>query len=150
MFSFQDITALEFEELAEPDEAQFVEETAEEEEDKYEEIACVPEKGESVIDLDYKTRAVDYWKSGKSKPRTLAGVIQKLKKVCLCLECGNVETVVGFRVYGNCKLPSPLSCAVTSHKPEGAGKSPKKNLRGRLVPSPNASTKPIFEYQGNY
>ncbi|GJQ66238.1 hypothetical protein Trydic_g4293 [Trypoxylus dichotomus] len=79
MFSFQDVTALNFEELAEPHEAQFVEETAEE--DNYEGIACVPEEGGSVIDLDYKTRAVDYWKSGKSKPRTLAGVIQKFKKV---------------------------------------------------------------------
>ncbi|GJQ70164.1 hypothetical protein Trydic_g22626 [Trypoxylus dichotomus] len=81
MFSFQNVTALEVEELAEPHEAQFVEETAEDEEDNYEDIACVPEDGGSVIDLDYKTRAVDCWKSGKSKPRTLAGVIQKFKKV---------------------------------------------------------------------
>ncbi|GJQ84083.1 hypothetical protein Trydic_g8607, partial [Trypoxylus dichotomus] len=58
MFSFQDVTALEFEELAQPHEAQFVEETAEDED-----IACVPEEEGSVIDLDYKTRAVDYWKS---------------------------------------------------------------------------------------
>ncbi|GJQ68635.1 hypothetical protein Trydic_g17182 [Trypoxylus dichotomus] len=65
MFSFQDVTVLEFKEFAEPHEAQFVEETAEDEEDN----------------PDYKTRAVDYWKSGKSKPRTLAGVIQKFKKV---------------------------------------------------------------------
>ncbi|GJQ69110.1 hypothetical protein Trydic_g2700 [Trypoxylus dichotomus] len=61
LFSFQDVTALEFEELAEPHEAQFVEETAEDEEDNYEDIACVSEEGGSVIDLDYKTRAVDYW-----------------------------------------------------------------------------------------
>ncbi|GJQ69579.1 hypothetical protein Trydic_g6675 [Trypoxylus dichotomus] len=40
-----DVTALEFEELAEPHEAQFVEETAEDEEDNYEDIACVPEEG---------------------------------------------------------------------------------------------------------
>ncbi|GJQ73716.1 hypothetical protein Trydic_g14050 [Trypoxylus dichotomus] len=73
--------ALVFEELAEPREAQFVEETAKDEEDNYEDIACVPEEGGSVIDLDYKTRAFDYWKSGKSKPRSLAGVIQKFKKV---------------------------------------------------------------------
>ncbi|GJQ75401.1 hypothetical protein Trydic_g23575 [Trypoxylus dichotomus] len=81
MFSFQDVTALEFEELAEPHEPQFVEETAEEEKDSYEDIACVPEEGDNVIDLDYKTRAVDYRQSGKSKPRTLAGVIQIFKKV---------------------------------------------------------------------
>ncbi|GJQ81543.1 hypothetical protein Trydic_g4904 [Trypoxylus dichotomus] len=74
MFSFQDLTALESEELAEPHEAQFVVETAEDDEDNYEDIAYVPEEGGSVIDLDYKTRAVDYWKSGKSKSRTLAGV----------------------------------------------------------------------------
>ncbi|GJQ71993.1 hypothetical protein Trydic_g3097 [Trypoxylus dichotomus] len=55
MFSFQDVTALEFEELSEPHEAQFVEETAEDEEDNYEDIACVPEEGGSVINLDYKT-----------------------------------------------------------------------------------------------
>ncbi|GJQ79376.1 hypothetical protein Trydic_g16235 [Trypoxylus dichotomus] len=81
IFSFQDVTALEFEELAEPHEAQFVEETVEDEEDNYEDIACLPEEGGSVIDLDCKTNAVDYWKSGKSKLRTLAGVIQKFKKV---------------------------------------------------------------------
>ncbi|GJQ66585.1 hypothetical protein Trydic_g4562 [Trypoxylus dichotomus] len=70
MFSFQDVTALEFEKLAEPHEAQFVEETAEDEEANYEDIGCVPEEGGSVIDLDYKTRAADYWKSdGKSVNR---------------------------------------------------------------------------------
>ncbi|GJQ70154.1 hypothetical protein Trydic_g22617 [Trypoxylus dichotomus] len=44
MFSIQDVTAFGFEELAEPQEAQFVEETAEDE-DNYEDIACVPEEG---------------------------------------------------------------------------------------------------------
>ncbi|GJQ66087.1 hypothetical protein Trydic_g5768 [Trypoxylus dichotomus] len=67
MFSFQDVTALQFEELAEPHKAQFVEGTAEDEEDNYEDIACVPEEEDSVIDLDYKTRAVDYWKSDAQK-----------------------------------------------------------------------------------
>ncbi|GJQ88593.1 hypothetical protein Trydic_g14690, partial [Trypoxylus dichotomus] len=38
------VTALEFEKLAESHEAQFVEETAENEEDNYEDIACVPEE----------------------------------------------------------------------------------------------------------
>ncbi|GJQ70578.1 hypothetical protein Trydic_g22977 [Trypoxylus dichotomus] len=75
MFSFHDVTALEFEELAEPHEAQFMEETAE---DNYEGIACVPEEEASIIDLDYKTRTVDYWKSGKSKPRTPSPVISFL------------------------------------------------------------------------
>ncbi|GJQ80067.1 hypothetical protein Trydic_g19351 [Trypoxylus dichotomus] len=81
MFPFLDVTALEFEESAEPHEAKFVKETAEDEEDNYADIACAPEEEGSVIDLDYKTRAVDYWKSGKSKARTSAGVIQKFKKV---------------------------------------------------------------------
>ncbi|GJQ77944.1 hypothetical protein Trydic_g2305 [Trypoxylus dichotomus] len=53
----ENVTALEFEELAELPEAQFVEETSEDEEDNYEDIACVPEEEGSVIDLDYKTRA---------------------------------------------------------------------------------------------
>ncbi|GJQ87532.1 hypothetical protein Trydic_g10817 [Trypoxylus dichotomus] len=66
----ENVTALEFEELAEPHDAQFVEETAE---DNYEDSACIPEEGGSVIDIDCKTRAVDYWKGGKSKPRTLEG-----------------------------------------------------------------------------
>ncbi|GJQ69288.1 hypothetical protein Trydic_g18678 [Trypoxylus dichotomus] len=65
----RNVTALEFEELAEPYEAQFVEETAEDEEDNYEEIAYVPKGEGSVIDLDYKTRAVDYWKSGHADTR---------------------------------------------------------------------------------
>ncbi|GJQ85873.1 GPRMAC2 [Trypoxylus dichotomus] len=77
----ENVTALEFQELAEPHAAQFVEDTAEDEEDNYEDIACVPEEGGSVIDLDYKTIAVDYWQSGKSNPRTLATVIQKFEKV---------------------------------------------------------------------
>ncbi|GJQ81648.1 hypothetical protein Trydic_g8526 [Trypoxylus dichotomus] len=59
----ENVTALEFEELAEPHEVQFVEDTAEDEEDNYEDIACVPVEGGSVIGVDCKTRAVDYWKS---------------------------------------------------------------------------------------
>lgn len=59
---------------------QYVEETADNEEDNYKDIACVPEEGGSVIDLNYKTRAVEYWKSGKSKRRSLEGVTQKCNK----------------------------------------------------------------------
>lgn len=81
MFSFEDVTGLEFEELAEPHEAQFVEESIENQEDNNEDMACVPEEGGIVIDLDYKTRAVEYWKSGKSKRLSLESVKNKFRKV---------------------------------------------------------------------
>lgn len=57
MFSFQDVTGLKFEELTEPHEAQFAEETAEDEEDNYEDVACVPEERAS---LDCKRNSSSY------------------------------------------------------------------------------------------
>lgn len=70
---------MEFEEPAQTQEARFVQETKENEEDSYESIACVLE--EDVIDLDYETRAVQFWKCGKSKRRSLDSVSHKFKKV---------------------------------------------------------------------
>ncbi|GJQ76342.1 hypothetical protein Trydic_g2064 [Trypoxylus dichotomus] len=58
-------------------EAEFIEESAESEEQYYEDIACVPEQGENVIDLDYETRAVDYWKGSKTELHSLESIKQK-------------------------------------------------------------------------
>ncbi|GJQ69120.1 putative gustatory receptor [Trypoxylus dichotomus] len=59
MFIFRDVTVLEFDAPPEPHDTQFIEKSAEYEEDHYEDKARVPEEGGTVIDLDYKTRAVD-------------------------------------------------------------------------------------------
>lgn len=55
------VTGLKFVKSAEQHEAQFVEETVEFEEGYSGDIAYVPEEGDSVIDLNSKTRAAEYW-----------------------------------------------------------------------------------------
>ncbi|GJQ79360.1 hypothetical protein Trydic_g16221 [Trypoxylus dichotomus] len=71
MFAFEDVTGSEFDEPAEPHDAQFVEESAENKENNYEDMICVLKEGRCVIDLDYKTRAIEYRKSGKTKLHSL-------------------------------------------------------------------------------
>lgn len=41
-------------------EEQFVEDAAEDQKGNLENIACIPEEGGSVIDLDYQTNGVEY------------------------------------------------------------------------------------------
>lgn len=44
-----------------------------------EEVIC--SSVDATISSDYKRRAVEYWKSGKTKPRSLEGIKQKFRKV---------------------------------------------------------------------
>ncbi|GJQ75101.1 hypothetical protein Trydic_g9712 [Trypoxylus dichotomus] len=81
MFVFEDVIGLKLDELVGPHDTQFVEASAENQEDNYEGMACVPEEDGRVINLDWKTRTVEYWKSGKTKLRSLESVKQKFKKV---------------------------------------------------------------------
>ena len=79
-FVFETDVALEFEDLAGPQEPQFVEPRSEYDED-YEHQDCVPQEGGSSIDIEYKTRAVEFWRSGKAKRRALESVQNRFRKV---------------------------------------------------------------------
>lgn len=79
-FAFETDVVLEFEDMAGPHEPQFVEPRSEYDED-YESADCVPLEGGSIIDIEYKTRAVEFWRSGKGKRRSLESVQHKFRKV---------------------------------------------------------------------
>ncbi|KAK9695942.1 hypothetical protein QE152_g32244 [Popillia japonica] len=65
-FVFERDVAPEFEDLASPQEPQFIESRSEYDQD-YEHEDCVPQERDSSIDIENKTRAVEFWRSGKAK-----------------------------------------------------------------------------------
>ncbi|GJQ79903.1 hypothetical protein Trydic_g18349 [Trypoxylus dichotomus] len=92
--AFEDVTKLEFGEPAEPHDAHFVEESSENEENNYENIACVSEEGGNIMGIYYKTRTVKYWKSGEMKLHSLERIEQMFKKVKSYDRHANVKNVL--------------------------------------------------------
>ena len=85
-FSMETDVTLEFLEPFRPHSVEFVDDiyvpTREEllEPIEFEEEQCVPEEG-GIVTLEYKTKAVAFWKSGKKRRLSLQSVQHKFRKV---------------------------------------------------------------------
>ncbi|XP_076180640.1 uncharacterized protein LOC143153404 [Ptiloglossa arizonensis] len=81
-FTTDYVTTLEYEDLARPQECEFVEEGNIEENvssNEFDERCVSGESGN--VDLNYKSRAVEFWRSGEKTRRTLDSVQHKFRKV---------------------------------------------------------------------
>ncbi|XP_076165796.1 uncharacterized protein LOC143145892 [Ptiloglossa arizonensis] len=81
-FTTDYVTTLEYEDLARPQEYEFVEEGNIEENvssNEFDERCVSGESGN--VDLNYKSRAVEFWRSGEKTRRTLDSVQHKFRKV---------------------------------------------------------------------
>lgn len=81
-FTSEYVMTLEFEDIARPQETQFVEDDNVQQNEEFEvfDEMCVPGENGNV-DLDYKIRAVEFWRSGKKERKSIGNVQHSFRKV---------------------------------------------------------------------